>query len=338
MNGYTETILKYASDDSHAGLLDHPDGVGEIGLGAEAAGQKLAVRFTLKCREQRVETLRYQVFGCGFTMAACAAVAELAEGEELAWLGSLDARQVDARLGGLPQERGYCAEIAVNALQAALDSVQRQAAPVARSLAADPDDHGPRLSPDDACYRALIDSSPVPGIPAEDRQLFACLLSVAAQEEAPLHQALGISQLMLDTLLLRVFPAIERTQVFAEPAGKTGVPPEVNPEVRELLLSFVSKSDWGWTQFAALLLARVIAARAAHPGHLWVAMGLFERPQLSAAIGRHLPALLAANHKKMRWKRFLFKQVCDLNGGMMCKTPDCGLCSDYALCFAPEEG
>jgi nitrogen fixation protein NifQ len=66
-------------------------------------------------------------------------------------------------------------------------------------------------------------------------------------------------------------------------------------------------------------------------------MGLFERPQLSAAIHRHLPALFAANGKNMRWKRFFFKQVCDLNGGLMCKTPNCGECSDYALCFGEEE-
>ena len=84
-------------------------------------------------------------------------------------------------------------------------------------------------------------------------------------------------------------------------------------------------------------LAQAIAARAAHPGHLWVAMGLYERPQLSEAIGRHLPLLLAANSQGMRWKRFLFRQLCEQSGGLMCKSPVCGDCSDYALCFAPGD-
>jgi nitrogen fixation protein NifQ len=66
-------------------------------------------------------------------------------------------------------------------------------------------------------------------------------------------------------------------------------------------------------------------------------MGLFERPQLSAAIRRHLPALAEANHRNMRWKRFLFKQVCELNGGILCKSPNCGDCCDYALCFPDSE-
>ena len=66
-------------------------------------------------------------------------------------------------------------------------------------------------------------------------------------------------------------------------------------------------------------------------------MGLFERPQLSAAIGRHLPSLRVANQQGMRWKRFFFKQLCEMGGGVMCKSPVCGDCSDYAICFAPED-
>ena len=65
----------------------------------------------------------------------------------------------------------------------------------------------------------------------------------------------------------------------------------------------------GTPRTSSLLLARMIAARTARPGHLWVAMGLFERPQLSASIRRLLPSLAAANSQNMRWKRYLFKQV-----------------------------
>jgi nitrogen fixation protein NifQ len=48
--------------------------------------------------------------------------------------------------------------------------------------------------------------------------------------------------------------------------------------------------------------------------------------------------LAAANSQNMRWKRYLFKQVCELGGGMMCKSPNCGECSDYSICFPdPDE-
>jgi nitrogen fixation protein NifQ len=66
-------------------------------------------------------------------------------------------------------------------------------------------------------------------------------------------------------------------------------------------------------------------------------MGLFDRPELSRAIRRHLPSLAAANNQGMRWKRYLFKQVCDMGGGAVCKAPDCGVCSDYYLCFESDQ-
>lgn len=337
MHGYTETILKYASDDSHAGRLDQPDGVGEVGLGSEETGRRLAVRFALQVEVRLITCARYQVFGCGFTMAACAALAQQVEGKTLEWAAQLDAEALDRSLGGLPADRSYCADLAIEALQAALRSVEQQTDKVARDHPAEQASHGPRLTADDPLYRTLI-ASPAPGdIPVEDRQLFACLLAVANQEPAPLHQALNLSEPQLETLLLKVFPAVDRDQTFSALAPKTARPPEINSQIEGLLLGFVAQDLSGWGQFAAVMLARVIAARAAHPGHLWVAMGLFERPQLSAAIRRHLPALAAANNKGMRWKKFLFKQVCEFRGGTMCKSPECGDCSDYSLCFAPEE-
>jgi nitrogen fixation protein NifQ len=153
----------------------------------------------------------------------------------------------------------------------------------------------------------------------------------------PLELALNLTPLLLDELLRQVFPGVERRQVFGNPQKKSTAPPEINLGIEELLHSYLPAGNDGLNRFTSLVLAKILAARAAHPGHLWVAMGLFERKELSAAIGRHLPALLAANHQGMRWKRFLFKQVCELNGGRMCKSPVCGDCSDYTFCFATEE-
>ncbi|PNU18940.1 hydrogenase [Geothermobacter hydrogeniphilus] len=327
MYGYSETILKYAIDDSHTGVLEQPDGIGEVGLGAEEAGRKLAVRFMLKCAGERVDTIRYQVFGCGYTMAACAAAAELGEGQSLAELESWTARVIDQQLGGMPRERDYCADLAVKALRAAASSVhaRRRVATVH-----DPtEEHGPKINVNNPTYRTLMASANPNGCAVEDRHLFACLLAVADSEAAATHAALGLPAQELDFLVRRFFPACG-WQAKSWSAGDPRLP-EINPEIRELLQEHVTMSP---DPEIAAWLADILVARAAHPGHLWIAMGLFERPQLSAAIGRHLPSLLAANDKGMRWKRFLFKQVCDLNGGVMCKSPVCGDCSDYSLCFA----
>lgn len=339
---YTDTIRRWASDDRRTGTLPAADGIGEVGLGETEAGRRLAVRFALQLEDNRIKTVRYQVFGCGFTMAACAAAADLAEGHTLREVGSITPAWVDAVLAGLPPEREYCAQLAVEALQAAVESADGSRQPVRSSLAAN-DEHTPRLTANDPVYRQLLDSAAPAGVPPEDRHLFACLLAVAAGENLSPAVALGLSADELRDLLDLYFPAAAWKHDLHVPPGF--VPEEhctatalstVNPELLLLIFDYLPHDDEGWTPAPALWLARILVARAAIPGHLWRAMGLFARPELTAAITRHLPALAAANHRGMRWKRFLFKQRCDRNGGTLCKAPDCGTCSDYALCFAEE--
>ncbi len=337
MTGYSETILKYATDDSHAGQLEEADGTGEVGLAAGELGRKLAVRLTIQVEQDRVKAARYKVFGCGFTIAACAAITRLIEGQRLDEIALLDAAAVDQSLGGLPEERSYCADLAIEALQAALNSAKNNAVSVATSFEASEEAHGPLLTEDDFIYQVLSKSPARAGIEHEDRHVFACLLATAEKEPSPLHQALGLTRHELFKLFTELFPCLDFETLFSEPLLKTGSPPAINSDLLALLQTFVATENDNWKSLLANCLAQAIAARAAHPGHLWIAMGLFERPQLSAAIGRHLPALLAANSKKMRWKRFLFKQLCEESGGLLCKSPLCGDCSDYALCFAPEQ-
>lgn len=340
---YTDTIRRWAADNRRTGLLPDADGTGEVGLGEGEAGKRLAVRFTLRVRGDRAEAVRYQVFGCGFTIAACAATAELAEGRLLAEIGAITPGVIDATLAGLPPERAYCAELAVEALLAAVKSAGNGHHPVTAMLATD-DDHAPRVTDTNPLYRLLIDSPAPRGVPSEDRHLFACLLAVAAIEASDIAATIGLSNDELADLLHRYFPAFPLAELTQQPSPAaalksgtllSGSAPK-NPDLLELLLAHLPQDNQGWNPAPSLWLAKSLAARAARPGHLWISMGLFARPELTAAIRRHLPALIEANNHGMRWKRFLFKQLCERSGGTLCKTPDCGVCSDYALCFGEE--
>lgn len=330
---YSDLIRRWAADTRRAGILEPADGLGEVGLGDAEAGRRLAVRFTLRVHADRIETVRYQVFGCGFTMAACAAAAEMFEGHTLNEASVITSTWVDTALGGLPKERGYCADLAVTALQAAVKSAGNRRQPVVATVTPD-EDHTPRVTIADPVYRLLMDSPSPPGAPTDERHLFACVLAVAAGEAYGIDMALGLSRAELGDVLHLYFPTITLIDLDGLSPPASASPPPTNIEILDLLSGYLPDAANGWTPAPSLWLARIIAARAAHPGHLWRAMGLFARPELTAAIHRDLPALAAANDKGMRWKRFLYKQLCERSGGVMCKTPDCGGCSDYALCFA----
>ncbi len=335
MTGYTDIIRQWATDTRRAGVLSNADGTGEVGLDSEVAGSRLAARFTLKVELDMVSDIRYQVFGCGFSMAACAVAADMSVGYTLDDLQRIDAERICNALQGLPADRSYCANLAAEALQAAVKSARNDHQTVQTSVQSETK-HNPEMTSNDPVYSTLINSPKTDCITDEDRHLFACLLAVAVQESHNFSARLGLAKSDITSILKRYFPAVSYDFLSQSAIPEIEPLPEYSEEVISILISHVPIEPCTHDLLTSVWLCYIIVARAALPGHLWVAMGLFERSQLTAAIRRHLPSLAAANHQNMRWKRYLFKQVCDLNGGVMCKAPNCGVCSDYALCFAEE--
>jgi nitrogen fixation protein NifQ len=335
MIGYTNTIRKWATDNRRTGALADADGTGEVGLDQEA-GSRLAVRFTLKLEMERITDIRYQVFGCGFSMAACAVAADMSVGYSLQQMTAIDSQSINHALEGLPEDRLYCADLAAEALRAAVASAQNDHQPI-RGAVRNQEIHDSQVTVNDPVYAGLINSSNPLDKADEDRHLFACLLAVAVQDEHKTCEALGLTDSDLSALLKKFFPCAEPDLLQKHNKAEFLNPPEINEEVLGILLEHVPTTLGPYDNLVSVSLCHILAARAALPGHLWVAMGLFERPELTAAIRRHLPTLTEANSQNMRWKRYLFKQVCDRNGGTMCKSPNCGVCSDYAICFTDED-
>jgi nitrogen fixation protein NifQ len=71
--------------------------------------------------------------------------------------------------------------------------------------------------------------------------------------------------------------------------------------------------------------------------HLWQDLGLWARSDLSALIRLNFPELAARNDRDMKWKKFLYKQLCEAEGIYICRAPSCEVCSDYRQCFGPED-
>ncbi len=83
-------------------------------------------------------------------------------------------------------------------------------------------------------------------------------------------------------------------------------------------------------------LAYTIASATMGEHHLWQDLGLPSRRALSDLLRLHFPALAAANVSDMRWKKFLYRQLCERHGVAGCKSPHCAECGDYAECFGAE--
>ena len=85
-----------------------------------------------------------------------------------------------------------------------------------------------------------------------------------------------------------------------------------------------------------LWMAQVVAAGCMASDHLWQDLGLWDRTELTALMRRNFPPLAARNVRDMKWKRFLYKQLCASEGIHVCRAPTCEVCTDYHVCFGPE--
>ena len=84
-------------------------------------------------------------------------------------------------------------------------------------------------------------------------------------------------------------------------------------------------------------LIAIIVAACLGSDHLWHDLGLWSRKELSAMLQHNFPDLAARNSKDMKWKKFLYKQLCEAEGLYLCRAPSCEVCKDYAQCFGPED-
>lgn len=87
----------------------------------------------------------------------------------------------------------------------------------------------------------------------------------------------------------------------------------------------------------AEILITLIVAACLGSDHLWQDLGLWSRQHLSDLLQHNFPRLAAANSNDMKWKKFLYKQLCEAEGIYVCRAPSCEVCLDYPQCFAAED-
>lgn len=161
-------------------------------------------------------------------------------------------------------------------------------------------------------------------------QLFARMLASQTVEHSALPPGLGLNANEFRTMMARHFPGFSLPAPLAHRPDLGERSAEWN-ELLGLLLEHRAGNDPSETWMA------LIVANACMGGdHLWQDLGLGSRADLSQLMTRNFPGLTALNHRDMKWKKFLYKQLCDRAGVYVCRSPSCEVCVDYAKCFSTE--
>jgi len=186
-------------------------------------------------------------------------------------------------------------------------------------------------------YRWLMSGGPRGSCDAFDAHVVAGVMALAIAESdgdpQAWTEACGLDAESASRLMSELFP--HAAPVFSRLAATRGVPSV--PEDEAMLRSLLRQHATAGTPLEEALAA-LVARRAQKPHHLWQDLGLRNRRELGWLMARHFEPLATRNRTDMKWKKFLYRQICRDGGFLLCASPSCGECSDHDACFGDERG
>jgi len=119
---YSAQLLDHFQNPRHAGDVSDADATAEI----ENPVCGDIVRLTLKIGAGRIAEIGFKAKGCVPSMACASALTELVHGKTFDEARAVDRASLIAAVGGLPQASAHAAQLALDALSAALSRIASQ--------------------------------------------------------------------------------------------------------------------------------------------------------------------------------------------------------------------
>ena len=113
---YTETVMDHFTHPRNVGEIPDADGIGEVG-NAKCGD---IMKMYLKIKDDRIEDVKFETFGCGSAIASSSMATELIKGKTIEEALAVTNKQVVDALGGLPAYKLHCSVLAEESIKAAV--------------------------------------------------------------------------------------------------------------------------------------------------------------------------------------------------------------------------
>ena len=122
MSMYSEKVMDHFKNPRNVGEIEDADGVGEVGNASCGDIMKIY----LKVKDDVIEDVKFQTFGCGSAIATSSMVTEMVMGKTLEEAEAVTNKAVAEALDGLPPTKMHCSNLAADALHDAIKNYREK--------------------------------------------------------------------------------------------------------------------------------------------------------------------------------------------------------------------
>ena len=113
---YTDIVMDHFMHPRNVGEIPNADGVGEVG-NAKCGD---IMKMYLKIKDNVIEDVKFETFGCGSAIASSSMATEMIKGKPVSEAMKLTNKAVTEALDGLPAHKLHCSVLAEEAIKKAL--------------------------------------------------------------------------------------------------------------------------------------------------------------------------------------------------------------------------
>ena len=113
---YSDKVMDHFRNPRNVGVIEDADGVGEVG-NAKCGD---IMKIYLKIKDDKIDDVKFETFGCGSAIASASMATELIKGQPVEKALELTNRAVVEALDGLPAHKIHCSVLAEEVIRAAL--------------------------------------------------------------------------------------------------------------------------------------------------------------------------------------------------------------------------
>jgi len=119
---YSEKLMDHFKNPRNMGRMENPDGIGKVGN--PVCGDVMWIY--IKVKDNVIEDIKFETFGCGAAIATSSVITELAKGKTLEEAEKITNKDVIDFLEGLPPLKKHCSLLAEQGLKAAINDYREK--------------------------------------------------------------------------------------------------------------------------------------------------------------------------------------------------------------------